>query len=60
MLAGIEVFHTSVVVGVVGHGALWHLLVCLLSETSQVCPGRMAQVWEGQGVLCTSILTVRK
>ena len=34
MLVGIEVFHTSVVVGVVDHGVWWHLLVCLLSETS--------------------------
>ena len=60
MLVGIEVFHTSVVVGVVDHGVWWHLLVCLLSETSQVCPGQMAQVLEDQEVLCTSILTVRK
>ena len=34
MLAGIEVFHTLVVVGVVDHGVWWHLLVRLLSETS--------------------------
>ena len=58
--ADIEVCHTSVVVGVVGHGVWWHLLVCLLSETSQVCPGQMAQVWADQEVQCTSILTVRK
>jgi hypothetical protein len=60
MLAGIEVFHTLVVVGVVDHGAWWHLLVRLLSETSQVCPGRMAQVLEDHEVLCISILTVHK
>jgi hypothetical protein len=34
MSMGIEVFHTSVVVGVVDHGVWWHLLVRLLSETS--------------------------
>jgi hypothetical protein len=39
---GIEVCHTSVVVGVVDHGVCWHLLVCLLNETSQVCLGQMA------------------
>jgi hypothetical protein len=60
MPAGIEVFHTSVVVGVVDHGVWWHLLVRLLSETSQVCPGQMAQVLEDQEVLCISILTVHK
>jgi hypothetical protein len=58
--AGIEVFHTSVVVGVVDHGVWWHLLVRLLSETSPVCPGQMVQVLEGQGVLCINILTVHK
>ena len=58
--AGIEVCHTSVVVGVVDHGVWWHLLVRLLNETSQVCLGQMAQVWEDQEVLCISILTVRK
>ena len=60
MSAGIEVFHTSVVVGVVDHGVWWHLLVILLSETSQVCPSQMAQVLEDQEVLCTSILTMHK
>ena len=60
MLVGIEVFHTSVVVGVVDHGVWWHLLVCLLSETSQVCLGQMARVLEGQGVLYTNILTVHR
>ena len=34
MSMGIEVFHTLVVVGFVDHGVWWHLLVCLLSETS--------------------------
>jgi hypothetical protein len=34
MPAGIEVVHTSVVVGVVDHGVWWHLLVRLLNETS--------------------------
>ena len=42
MLAGIEVFHTLVVVGVVDHGVWWHRLVLLLSETSHVCLGQMA------------------
>ena len=46
MLVGIEVFHTLVVVGVVDHGVWWHLLVCLLNETSQVCLGQMAQALE--------------
>ena len=58
--AGIEVCHTSVVVGVVDHGAWWHLLVRLLNETSQVCLGQMVGVWVDQEVLCTSILTVHK
>jgi hypothetical protein len=40
--AGTEVFHTSVMVGVVVHGVWWHLLVRLLNETSQVCLGQMA------------------
>jgi hypothetical protein len=39
---GTEVFHTSVVVGVVDHGVWWHLLVRQLNETSQVCLGQMA------------------
>jgi hypothetical protein len=34
MLEGIEVFHTSVVVGVVDHGVWWNRSVRLLSETS--------------------------
>jgi hypothetical protein len=55
---GIEVFHTSVVVGVVDHGVWWHLLVRLLSVTSQVCLGQMAQVLEDQEVPCISTLTV--
>jgi hypothetical protein len=42
ILVGTEVFHTSVVVGVVDHGVWWHLLVRLLNETSQVCLGQMA------------------
>jgi hypothetical protein len=57
---GIEVFHTSVVVGVVDHGVWWPLLVRLLSETSQVCLDQMAQVLEDQEVPCISTLTVRK
>jgi hypothetical protein len=60
MLAGIEVFHTSVVVGVVDCGEWWHQLGRLLSETSQVCLGQMAQVLEDQEVQCISILTVHK
>jgi hypothetical protein len=60
MLAGIEVFHTSVVVWVVDHGVWWHRLVRLLSETSQVCLGQMAQVLEDQEVLCISTLTVHR
>jgi hypothetical protein len=60
MLVGIEVSHTSVVVGVVDYGVWWHQLACLLSETSLVCPGQMAQVLGDQEVLCTSILTVSK
>jgi hypothetical protein len=42
MPVGIEVCHTSVVVGVVDRGVWWHRSVCLLSETSQVCLGEMA------------------
>ena len=57
---GIKVCHTSMVVGVVDHGVWWHLLVRLLSETSQVCLDQMAQVWEDQEVPCISTLTVRK
>jgi hypothetical protein len=60
MLVGIEVFHTSVVVGVVDYGVWWHLLVRLLSETSQVCLDQMAQVSKDQEVQCISILTVHK
>ena len=44
MSAGIEVFHTSMVVGFVDHGVWWHRLVRLLSETSLVCLDQMAQV----------------
>jgi hypothetical protein len=60
MPAGIEVFHTSVVVGVVDHGEWWYQSVRLLSETSQVCLGQMAQVWEDQEVQCISTLTVHR
>ena len=60
MLVGTEVFHTSVVVGVVDYGAWWHLLARLLSETSLVCLGQTAQVLADQEVQCTSILTVHK
>ena len=58
--AGIEVCHTSVVVGVVDHGVWWHRLVRPLSETSQVCLGQMAQVLEDQKVPCISTLTVHR
>ena len=58
MPVGIEVFHTSVVVGVVDYGVWWLLLVRLLSETSQVCLDQMAQVSEDQEVPCISTLTV--
>jgi hypothetical protein len=54
MLEGIEVFHTSVVVGVVDYGVWWHRLVLLVSETSQVCPGQTAQVLADQEVLQVS------
>ena len=60
MLVGIEAFHTSVVVGVVDYGVWWHLLVRLLSETSQVCLGQMAQAWEDQEVQCISTLTMHR
>ena len=43
---GIEGFHTLVVVGVVDRGEWWYQSVRLLSETSQVCLGQMAQVLE--------------
>jgi hypothetical protein len=59
-LAGIEVYHTSVIVGVVDHGVWWHQLVRLLNETSLVCLGQMVWVWVDQEVLCTSILTMHK
>jgi hypothetical protein len=60
MSAGIEVFHTSVVVGFVDRGEWWHQSVCLLSETSQVCLGQMAQVLEDQEVQCLSTLTMHR
>jgi hypothetical protein len=60
MPVGIEVFHTSVVVGVVDHGEWWYQSVRLLSETSQVCLGQMAQVLEDQEVQCISTLTVHR
>jgi hypothetical protein len=60
MLAGIEVFHTSVVVGVVDRGEWWYQSVCLLSETSQVCLGQMAQVLENQEVQCISTMNVHR
>ena len=60
MLVGIEAFHTLVVVGVVDYGVWWHLLVRLLSETSQVCLDQMAQVLVDQAVPCISTLTVRR
>jgi hypothetical protein len=50
MLVGIEMFHTSMVVWVVDHRKWWHQSFCLLSETSQVCLGQMAQVLEDQEV----------
>jgi hypothetical protein len=60
MPVGIEAFHKSVVVGVVDYGVWWHLLVHLLSETSQVCLDQMAQVLEDHEVLCISTPIVRK
>jgi hypothetical protein len=60
MPAGIEVFHTSVVVGVVDRGEWCYQSVCLLSETSQVCLGQMAQVLGDQEVQCISTLTVHR
>jgi hypothetical protein len=60
MSVGIEVFHTSVVVEVVGRGEWWHQLVRLVSETSQLCLGQMAQVLEYQEVQCISTLTVHR
>jgi hypothetical protein len=60
MMAGIEVFHTSVMVGVADHSVWWHRLVRPLSETSQVCLGQMEQVLEDQEVPCISTLTVHK
>jgi hypothetical protein len=60
MLMVIEVLPTSVVVGVVDHGVWWHLLVHLLSETSQVCLDQMAQVLEDQEVPCINTLTVHR
>ena len=60
MPVGIEVSHTSVVVGVVDYGVWWNQLVRLLSETSQVCLDQMAQVSGDQEVPCISTLTVRK
>jgi hypothetical protein len=60
MPVGIDVFHTSVVVGVVDHGVRWHRLVYLLSQTSQVCLGQMVQVLEDREVQCISTLTVHR
>jgi hypothetical protein len=60
MPAGIEVCHTSVVGAVVDYDVRWHRSVHLLSETSQVCLGQMAQVLEDQEVPCISTLTVHK
>jgi hypothetical protein len=60
MPVGIEVFHTSVVVGVVDHGEWWHQSVRLLSETSQVCLGQTVQVLEDQEVQYISTLTMHR
>ena len=60
ILVGIEVFHTLVVFGVVDHGEWYYQSVHLLSETSQVCLGQMAQVLEDQEVPCISTLTVHR
>ena len=60
MPTDIEVCHTLVVVGVVDHGAWYYQSVCLLSETSRVCLGQMAQVLEDQEVQCMSNLTVHR
>jgi hypothetical protein len=58
MSVGIEVFHTSVVVGVVDHGVWWYPLVHLLNETSQVCLDQTTLVSKDQEVSCISTLTV--
>jgi hypothetical protein len=60
MPTDIEVCHTLVVVGVVECGAWYYQLVRLLSETSRVCPDRMAWVLGDQEVQCTSTLTVNR
>ena len=60
MPVGIDVCHTSVVVGVVDHGEWWYQSVCLLSETSQVCLGQMAWVLGRQVVLYINTLIVNK
>jgi hypothetical protein len=60
MSVGIEVYHTSVVVGVVDRGVWWHRSVCLLSETSQVCLGQMEQVLGDQEVPCIGTLTMHR
>jgi hypothetical protein len=56
----IEVCHTLVVVGVEDYGVWYYQLICLLSETSQVCLGQMAWVLGDQEVLCISTLTVNR
>jgi hypothetical protein len=57
---GIEVCHTSVVVGFMDRGEWWYQSVRLLSETSPVCLGQIAQVWEDQELQCISTLTVHR
>jgi hypothetical protein len=46
MPVGIEVFHTSVVVGVVDCGEWWYQSVCLLSETSQFVLAKWHRFWK--------------
>jgi len=60
MPVGIEVFHTSVVVGVVDCGEWCFQSVRLLSETFLVYLGQMARVLGREVVLYISILTVNK
>jgi hypothetical protein len=55
MPVDIEVFHTSVVVEVVGCGVQCYQSIHLLSETSQVCLGQMEWVLGHLGVPCIGI-----
>ena len=60
MLTDIEVCHTLVIVGVMDCGVWCYQSICLLSETSRVYLGQMAQVLGDQEVLCTSTLIVNR